>query len=99
MTITCTKTEWETLLPEGNTGEFTVKIHTMLTKSPSNNRYQLAKAGDRLRFEIDVTEGRSKESAQDNRCSICDRPKADCACVENGGTYYVQNHYQHFPTV
>ena len=57
MTIICTKAEWETLLPDGNTGEFTIKIHTMLTKSPSDSRYQLAKAEDRLRFEIDVTEG------------------------------------------
>lgn len=27
------------------------------------------------------------DTAESVDCVICDRPKSDCACVENGGTY------------
>jgi len=27
------------------------------------------------------------DAAESIDCAICDRPKSDCACVENGGTY------------
>ncbi len=58
MTIICTKAEWERLLPDGNTGRFEIKLSTMLVKSPAKKRYDSARPTDKLRFEIDVTEGR-----------------------------------------
>lgn len=58
MTIICTKDEWERLLPEGNTGSFTITLSTMLVKAPKPKRYDSAKPTDKLRFEIDIREGR-----------------------------------------
>lgn len=54
MTIICTKDEWETLLPDGNDGRFTICLHTMLVKAPSEKIYLAATPTTRLKFVVAV---------------------------------------------
>lgn len=40
-------------------------------------------------FGDEITSGIFPDDMREEEpwCSTCDRPKNDCACVENGGTY------------
>ena len=59
------------------------------TKTPYGTIFR---SGDREWFPGSVEEFRTAKAWEENQknnkwCSTCDRPKAYCACVENGGTY------------
>lgn len=49
------------------------------------------RSGDREWFPGSEEEFRTAKAWEENQknkwCSTCDRPKKDCACVENVGTY------------
>lgn len=61
---------------------------TTATKTPYGIIFR---SGDREWFPGSVEEFRTAKAWEENQknkwCFTCDRPKADCACVENGGTY------------
>ena len=61
---------------------------TTETKTPYGTIFR---SGDREWFPGSVEEFRTAKVWEENQknkwCFTCDRPQADCACVENGGTY------------
>lgn len=48
-----------------------------------NYSYDRKEQTDKMDNAADVDSGMSAQEW----CFVCDRPKNDCACVENGGTY------------
>lgn len=49
----------------------------------SREQFETAKAWE-MRMESNISAGDSRDPEW---CYVCDRPKIDCGCVENGGTY------------